>query len=293
MVNTYSAVAAAADPAFDQSNEMNTWMDPTLTYSFSKYSCVVEMFHVHAFFGWVTFLSGLMCFVTRLTPKLQWAHAWFGRLYLIGMIWTIGASLLIYNTGLPQFFIYMFTTGTLGLSVGFLVIKLHDAQLEARALELVQEQVRSSAAPALGLATLIRLAKVKLMRMRSFTERFVSFKTAHGVLMFVSWVVMLGQTVNTRGNYACYAYPVVKPIDTKRFPNASRAGLTLMPTLDPHYGSLPWAYKEDQLGLLLVLGPMTLAAAVGAVWSYRASPRRSSGDGDAKVLDIISPASQP
>jgi hypothetical protein len=31
MVNTYSAVAAAADPEFDQSDEMNTFMDPSYT----------------------------------------------------------------------------------------------------------------------------------------------------------------------------------------------------------------------------------------------------------------------
>lgn len=29
--------------------------------------------------------------VTRLIPKLKWTHAWWGRLYIISMLWATGA----------------------------------------------------------------------------------------------------------------------------------------------------------------------------------------------------------
>merc|ERR1711907_609991 len=70
-------------------------------YSIDKYSCIEEFYHVHMFFNWVIFLSGIICMVTRLIPATSKynLHAWFGRIYILSMLWSTSASLLINNDG--------------------------------------------------------------------------------------------------------------------------------------------------------------------------------------------------
>ena len=40
-----------------------------------------------------------MCIITRMVPQIKWMHKWFGKGYIITMLWASGTSLLIHNTG--------------------------------------------------------------------------------------------------------------------------------------------------------------------------------------------------
>ena len=69
------------------------------TYSFDKISCMKEVWYVHVMFAFLVILSGVACLTTRVVMK--WAHPYFGRAYIICMLWCMGTSLVIHNTGLP------------------------------------------------------------------------------------------------------------------------------------------------------------------------------------------------
>mmetsp|Transcript_25903 Transcript_25903/g.72538 ORF Transcript_25903/g.72538 Transcript_25903/m.72538 type:complete len:107 (-) Transcript_25903:584-904(-) len=49
---------------------------PDFTYSYSKFSCVREMYTVHVWFAYMVFASGLMAMVTRLFSSLKFLHVW-------------------------------------------------------------------------------------------------------------------------------------------------------------------------------------------------------------------------
>jgi len=59
------------------------------------------MYFVHVVFCYLIFISGILAMVTRLVPAFKWTHAWFGRAYIISMLWATASSLVIHNTGLP------------------------------------------------------------------------------------------------------------------------------------------------------------------------------------------------
>ena len=76
----------------------------TLDYTILKngYTCIKEFYPAHIISTYLIMLSGLACFITRIPLlKLSWTHIYFGRLYIISMIFGLATSLLIHNTGLP------------------------------------------------------------------------------------------------------------------------------------------------------------------------------------------------
>ena len=50
------------------------------------------------FFSDLVRICGLMCIITRLVPQIKWMHKWFGKGYIIAMLWADGTSLVIHNT---------------------------------------------------------------------------------------------------------------------------------------------------------------------------------------------------
>jgi hypothetical protein len=259
------------DPAFAVSDDWNSFYSLDYTFSYSKLSCVRVMHYVHLTFGFGLFFTGIACFVTRVVPRVKWMHPWFGRLYVLLMLWTMGASLLIHNTGIPLGVLYTFLSTLGGLSVGWIAIKFHESQLHAKACALVEAESRSGLKG--DLAQLIVEAKARVVAARSFRERLVSYKSAHGIFFFMSWLTMAGQALSTNtGGFSCYSYPVFKPIDSKKFPQGSNSShLTFVPVRDPKYERLPWANAEVQWGLAQFLGPILVGGLVGALYSWRAS----------------------
>jgi hypothetical protein len=106
---------------------MNSLTDASFTYHLDKYSCMKGMYEAHrkcaskseyhmrkhvfgAFpdthvctsavvFSDLVGICGLMCIITRMVPQIKWMHKWFGKGYIITMLWASGTSLLIHNTG--------------------------------------------------------------------------------------------------------------------------------------------------------------------------------------------------
>lgn len=100
------------------------------TYSYSKYSCVTGMYLPHIILSYMIMISGLFCFITRFYfTKL---HAWFGRLYILSMLWNVATSLLIHNTGLPLGVLVSFIWVLGGLTVGWILIILYKENFRVR-----------------------------------------------------------------------------------------------------------------------------------------------------------------
>ena len=104
---------------------MNSLTDGSFTYHLDKYSCMKGMYEAHrkcvsnskcttcvntfwghvlthtsaVFFSDLVGICGLMCIITRMVPQIKWMHKWFGKGYIITMLWASGTSLLIHNTG--------------------------------------------------------------------------------------------------------------------------------------------------------------------------------------------------
>lgn len=82
-------------------DDMDTLLNPDFTYHLDKISCMKGAYYAHVTFCYLMFLAGLACFIVRAIPSLRWTHAWFGRAYIIAMLWATATSLIIHNSGLP------------------------------------------------------------------------------------------------------------------------------------------------------------------------------------------------
>jgi hypothetical protein len=79
--------------------------------------------------------------------------------------------------------------------------------------------------------------KARIMRNRSFKQRFFSWKTFHGIVMFTSWINIAGRipVSNQTGNFTCHTYPVWKKLNSTYSGNHLEDGGTLLPIHDPKY----------------------------------------------------------
>ena len=143
------------------------------TYSYSKYSCVKQMFLPHIILSYVIMLSGLMCFITRFF--FISTHSWFGRIYILSMLWNIAFSLLIHNTGLPLGVLISFIWVLGGLTLGWIFIILHKD-------------------------------------LRPKYKGIFSLRNLHGILMFMSWINITGRIFasNITQDFHCETYPFNK-----------------------------------------------------------------------------------
>lgn len=105
-------MAAPADP-------MNTLLNPYFTYHFDKVSCMRGAYFAHVTFAYLVFLTGIAAFVSRCVPVMKWTHAWFGRAYIIFMLWATATSLIIHNSGLPASTLISFIWALGGLTISW------------------------------------------------------------------------------------------------------------------------------------------------------------------------------
>ena len=234
-------------------------MSMDYTYQMDKVSCVREFYFLHVCLAYLVILCGTMCFVCRAVPMLRPYHALFGRGYILCMMWCMATSLLIHNTGLPIAVLISFVWVLGGLTVAWIVIEVHQSAFEKEALLRVDPDN-----PDLGAA--IHEAKVEMGEDEEKTlyQVMFSYKAAHGMLMFMSYVNILGRLIasDQSGDFVCYTYPVYKPVN-------SSDSLVLLPEHDPNYDRLPWARMGlAGWGAALSLGPLAVGFALGCAWYF-------------------------
>ena len=233
--------------------------DPSLTdfsYTFhnSKLSCSKDFFVAHIFFAYLVAFTGIAAFVTRLIPRFNWLHLWFGRAYILAMFWATGTSMMIHNTGLPVGVLWSFLWVGLGITFGWLVITIHQKNRTRRGKNVDQANEEPQ--------TRTKWQKI--------LDRMLTLKAVHGVLMWVSFINILGRIFATPGlsKFECHTYPVYKPISGHHH----NGTVTYVPGQDPVYGRLPWAYNEGGWAAGMGLGMATLGIAVGFIYLYFTIP---------------------
>jgi hypothetical protein len=183
-----------------------------------------------------------------------------------------------------------------GLTIGWIIIKFHEARMERLALAAVAQSLAeapagpitsadaSASKQPLNLAARIGEEKGRIAASKTFAQRFFSIKALHGMIMFTSWINIVGRIFasNQSGDFTCHTYPVYKPLDTPDIPDTASldvSSLTLLPTHNPDHDKLPWAKLGNVgWGAALSLGPMAGAALIGAIVSYFAARKaRKSG----------------
>ena len=248
----------------------SSWDNLNYTYHYDKLSCVRAMYFVHVTLAYLTTFCGAACFVCRLSNKAMWLHAHFGRAYIILMLWLMATSLVLHNTGLPIAVLISFVCVLSGITMGWACIKWHQARMERRAIEHIGRQQPNVTLTVESWHN----AKREVSERVSPFDRLFSPKAAHGMLMFVSFVNILGRlgASNQSGDFVCYTYPVYKQLDSAKFNGSASQNLTLVPVHDPEYGRLPWASSDLLWGLEMSLGPLAAAFVAGAAFSYCSNP---------------------
>ncbi|KAI8915677.1 hypothetical protein EDD86DRAFT_1539 [Gorgonomyces haynaldii] len=246
------------------------------TYHYDKLSCLSSFYYVHTISAYIVLLSGVACFVTRAVDRLKWSHYWFGRVYLLGMLYATGSSLLIHNTGLPIGVLSSFVWVILGLTFGWIAINIHQKLITQKATERVESKINQGE-PCKQLEQMIATEKNNITAEKTFSQRMLSYKTLHGVLMVISWFGHFGNFVGRIGvmkEFTCHTYPVYKQVNSPEFQGADKP-LTQVPIHDPRYSRLPWANREVLWFIALLFVPTVIAIGVAALWSWRVSPKRS------------------
>uniref|UniRef100_A0A383W6A7 Transmembrane protein n=1 Tax=Tetradesmus obliquus TaxID=3088 RepID=A0A383W6A7_TETOB len=292
------------------SEPTSTLFNPDYTYHYDKISCMKGAYFAHVVFCYFVMLTGVGAFVSRVVPSFKWTHVWFGRGYIISMLWATATSLVIHNSGLPPATLISFVWVMGGMTIAWIIIKFHEARMQHLALAAVARSLAeapagpitssdnsSSSSGTAGKALLdldarINEEKGRIAASKTFAQRFFSIKALHGMIMFTSWINIVGRIFasNQSGDFTCHTYPVYKPLDTPDIPDSASldvASLTLLPTHNPDYAKLPWAKLGTAgWGAALSLGPMAGAALVGAAVSFFAArAARKSGRTTPEGLD--------
>ena len=268
---------------------MELYPDDTLvnlryTYSLDKVSCVQDVWYVHIAFALLVIVSGLGCLLSRLSDKTKWMHVHFGRMYIICMLWCMATSLVIHNTGLPIAVLISVLWVIGGLTAGWLLIKVHQKHVERESSDMfgralaAEPETLTAGVKLCGLAAVLRDMKREIADQKSLTTRILSYKAAHGALMFMSFINVFGRIfgVNLSGGFTCHTFPYWKQVDTPKF-NGLNASTTPVPIHDANYSKMPWASGLGWWGLELSVGPLGAALVVGLMtaWFETRKPKLS------------------
>lgn len=246
-------------------------MTYTLTLT-NRYTCSIDWFYLHWRMAWVVFAMGVMCFVTRLIPQLQWTHAWWGRLYIFFMLILTVTSLVIHNVGLPPFVLLLFVLNYVGIVGGWVAISFHQMKLRNESLKLAGDRIKQEAAPP-SVEEAINTAAMDIVRGKTWRERFLSYKSFHGFMMFSSWYTVTGRIFVTfpDDEFTCFTQPGYKPIGDYKSTNWTTISL-----VDPEYDKLPWAGFETGWKVLWFILPLACAIVFGVVYSRWAADKESA-----------------
>jgi hypothetical protein len=250
-----------------------TLFDYSYTYHYSKYSCSTDFYFIHVVFCYIIFLSGLGAFITRLHSKMKPAHQWFGRVYILSMLYATATSLLIHNTGLPLAVLYSFAICIGGLTLAWILILLHKSWLNNLALKNLYEKFKKLilSVNSKPLIEHINEEKTQILGKRNACQRLFSYKAFHGALMFMSWINITGRIFasDQSGDFQCYTYPIYK-VGNETSLNQSIIEFDIVPEIDPNYDRLPWAHIENWWAVIFSVGILAVALIFGAIWSCSA-----------------------
>ena len=269
----------------DHNNEDSSIFDPSYTYSNDKYSCIVAFYHIHIVLNYIIFLSGLACLVTRLIPGISGKynlHSWFGRIYILAMLWSTSVSLLINNEGLPTAVLVSFIAVMGGLTLGWILIIIYKQNINAEATQIVQKKLvtklnmngneknnkgsNTNRGETINLNKMMNVATLEIVNSKTFAQRFFSLKAAHGILFFVSWMQIAGRIFNSGdGEFSCRTYPAFKPIFDAN--NKENNKLKLVPMHDPRWDEMPWSDGPVTWALLIIMASIITAIIGGALFS--------------------------
>ena len=220
------------------------------TYSLDRLSCVRQMYFIHVTFAHLVVYSGLACMMCRIYDSWHPWHSIFGRVYILCMLWCMGTSLLIHNVGLPVGVLISFLFVLVGLTIGWTCIVIFKLQKHHPA------------------------------------RRVLSFKSAHGIFMFMTWMNIVGRLFasNQSGDFTCHTYPVYKQLDSAKF-KGLHANLTFVPTHDPSFNRMPWAASLAGWSVGISLGPLLFGVAFGAAYCWLVNCLEKAGYQRAAVND--------
>ena len=254
----------------------STLFDYSYTYHYSKYSCSTAFYFIHVVFCYIVFLSGLFAFISRLHHKLKPSHQWFGRIYILSMLYATASSLLIHNTGLPLAVLISFCFCIGGLTIAWCLILCHKQWLYNTTLTKTQsflyENSFTNKTPKPKLKMIMNKIQENILKDRNLPQRIFSLKAFHGIFMFMSWINITGRIFasNQSGDFECYTYPIYKFGNiTNQTVQSKQTDILfdIVPQEDPDYQRLPWANNELSWSIGLSIGPLAVAFLFGLLWS--------------------------
>lgn len=165
-----------------------------------------------------------------------------------------------------MFVLWGFVTVQLTLSVGWVVIKIHEWQMQRKAMRNVLKAIKMGT-DVDDLQAAINYEKSCLAAEKTWWQRILSWKALHGTLFFTSWVNIVGRIFFTPWNpdeWQCYTYPYYKPIDVPTKYNGSSVGeLVPVPITDPRMENFP----QYQITVMYSVGSIIGCFAVGTIYS--------------------------
>jgi hypothetical protein len=292
-----------ADWAWEDLRGDNATVDLSYTYHMSKYSCVAEFFYIHVFLNYVIYIGGIFCFLTRLIPRLKWMHAFLGRVYISAMALSTVAALLIHNTGLALGVLLAFAWVLSGMIFGWFIIKQHQNQMTTLGLELVDQWLKEDKMAGRSLKVALADAKEQITRAKTWVQRFISYKAAHGILMTLSWFNIAGRFMATGApemEFTCYTYPVYKQVNapiyrTKGDNWASKSLVERLLPLESEKGGAGRNFPGQEWGFfaMLFFFPVISATLFGIVFSKWAAGRERENlkkDQDERGMQLVDAA---
>lgn len=256
----------------------NATLDLSYTYAMDKISCIKEMWTVHFILSWGIGIVGLLCIITRAHPKLKFMHVYLGRAYILLMLWNTAVSLLVHNVGLPWSVVWSFIWCLGGLTIGWIIIGIHQNIMTDKAMKNAQNQIQES--PRIdnvlheknSLKDVINKEKQTIADGKSWGQRIFSWKALHGCLMVASWYQIAGRLPSGSskiGDFECYTYPAYKPVEgSTKFNWKSGSPIQFLPMYDPTYYRLPWANNEVFFAVLGLFTPIILSLLIGAIVAF-------------------------
>ncbi|KAJ1624777.1 hypothetical protein T492DRAFT_1044842 [Pavlovales sp. CCMP2436] len=266
-----------------------TATDLSYTIVNGKIACWAPAYRVHIGFAYCAFISGLLAMLSRFLPAAyKWAHRWLGVAYIISMLWAIASSLVIRNEGLPHATAISFIWVLGFLTIGWVIVRVHMYYAERQALEAADRRIRSIGLTR-SLVSVIAEEKLKIAARKTFSQRYFSLKTLHGMCFFTSWINIAGRVfVTTLEEFTCYANVHYKQ------PAGSHAPLVAIPIDDPTYFEKPWA-KTGLVGwgVALSIGPLLGSAFVAAIFQFVATKlfKPTEGEDEGETLKVKAPKS--
>lgn len=240
------------------------------TYHYSKYSCISSFYFLHVIACYFVFLSGILCFFTRLFNSTKFLHIWMGRLYILSMLYATATSLLIHNAGLPPAVLISFIYVVGGLTIGWFLINLHQLLIKRKINKILEGKKNFIEG---DVPIFIEKLKNKIVNNKKCIHRLFSLKTFHALFMFISWFNITGRIFasDQSGDFTCYTYPVYKPVNSSYGitfgMNLENQPLSLLPETDPHYYRLPWAGIEVTWSVILFVGPLIFGFLIGLIYT--------------------------